>query len=118
MRISDWSSDVCSSDLFILSGEIMAIALGTVATEPIWEQAIILVVVAFLITAGVYGVVGFIVKMDDTGLHLAERRSAGARMLGRAMAKAIPVLMGLFRVVGTAGRRRRASGRGRVGQQG
>ncbi|APL93722.1 DUF808 domain-containing protein [Sphingobium indicum] len=87
---------------FILSGEIMAIALGTVATEPIWEQAIILVVVAFLITAGVYGVVGFIVKMDDIGLHLAERRSAGARMLGRAMVKAMPVLMGILSVVGTA----------------
>ncbi|EPR09058.1 ABC transporter [Sphingobium indicum IP26] len=87
---------------FILSGEIMAIALGTVAAEPIWEQAIILVVVAFLITAGVYGVVGFIVKMDDIGLHLAERRSAGARMLGRAMVKAMPVLMGILSVVGTA----------------
>ena len=87
---------------FILSGEIMAIALGTVAAEPIWEQAIILIVVAFLITAGVYGVVGFIVKMDDIGLHLAERRSAGARVLGRAMVKAMPVLMRMLSVVGTA----------------
>lgn len=87
---------------FILSGEIMAIALGTVAAEQIWEQAIILVVVAFLITAGVYGVVGFIVKMDDIGLHLAERRSAGARALGRAMVKAMPVLMKILAVVGTA----------------
>ena len=87
---------------FILSGEIMAIALGTVAAEPIWEQAIILIVVAFLITAGVYGVVGFIVKMDDIGLHLAERRSAGARVLGRAMVKAMPVLMRILGVVGTA----------------
>lgn len=87
---------------FILSGEIMAIALGTVAMEPIWEQAIILVVVAILITAGVYGVVGFIVKMDDIGLHLAERRSAGARSLGRAMVKAMPVLMKILSVVGTA----------------
>ncbi|AJR25732.1 MULTISPECIES: DUF808 domain-containing protein [Sphingobium] len=87
---------------FILSGEIMAIALGTVAAEPIWEQAIVLIVVAFLITAGVYGVVGFIVKMDDIGLHLAERRSAGARVLGRAMVKAMPVLMRILGVVGTA----------------
>ncbi|AEG48122.1 protein of unknown function DUF808 [Sphingobium chlorophenolicum L-1] len=87
---------------FILSGEIMAIALGTVAAEPIWEQAIILVVVAILITAGVYGVVGFIVKMDDIGLHLAERRSAGTRALGRAMVKAMPVLMRILSVVGTA----------------
>ncbi|WP_313809346.1 DUF808 domain-containing protein [Sphingobium sp.] len=87
---------------FILSGEIMAIALGTVAAEPIWEQAIILAVVALLITAGVYGVVGFIVKMDDIGLHLAERRSAGARSLGRAMVKAMPVLMQILSIVGTA----------------
>ena len=87
---------------FILSGEIMAIALGTVAAEPIWEQAVILVVVAILITAGVYGVVGFIVKMDDIGLHLAERRSAGTRSLGRAMVKAMPVLMRILGVVGTA----------------
>ncbi|WP_242124617.1 DUF808 domain-containing protein [Sphingobium sp. Sx8-8] len=87
---------------FILSGEIMAIALGTVASEPIWEQAIILVVVAILITAGVYGVVGFIVKMDDIGLHLAERSSAGVRSIGRAMVKAMPVLMAILGVVGTA----------------
>ncbi|WP_375194966.1 DUF808 domain-containing protein [Sphingobium sp.] len=87
---------------FILSGEIMAIALDTVASEPIWEQAIILAVVAILITAGVYGVVGFIVKMDDIGLHLAERRSVGARSLGRAMVKAMPVLMTILGVVGTA----------------
>ncbi|WP_150290333.1 DUF808 domain-containing protein [Sphingobium estronivorans] len=87
---------------FILSGEIMAIALGTVASEPIWEQALILVVVAILITAGVYGVVGFIVKMDDIGLHLAERRSAGAQALGRTMVKAMPVLMGILGAVGTA----------------
>lgn len=87
---------------FILSGEIMAIALGTVAAEPIWEQAIILIAVAILITAGVYGVVGFIVKMDDIGLHLAERRSSGMRSLGRAMVKAMPVLMQILAVVGTA----------------
>lgn len=87
---------------FILSGEIMAISLGTVATEPLWEQAIILVVVAILITAGVYGVVGFIVKMDDIGLHLAQRTSSAVRTLGRGMVKAMPVLMRILAVVGTA----------------
>ena len=87
---------------FILSGEIMAIALGTVATEPVWEQAIILVVVALLITAGVYGVVGLIVKMDDIGLHLAEKPAAGAQALGRALVKAMPILMSILAVVGTA----------------
>lgn len=87
---------------FILSGEIMAIALGTVATEPLWEQAVILVVVAILITAGVYGVVGLIVKMDDIGLHLAQRASAMARAVGRGLVHAMPVLMRILSVVGTA----------------
>jgi predicted DNA repair protein MutK len=87
---------------FILSGEIMAIALGTVATEPVWEQAIILVVVAILITAGVYGVVGLIVKMDDIGLHLAKRESNGTQALGHALVKAMPILMSILSVVGTA----------------
>lgn len=87
---------------FILSGEIMAISLGTVASEPIWEQAIILVVVAILITAGVYGVVGLIVKMDDIGLHLAKRSSAALQLIGRGLVKAMPVLMAILSVVGTA----------------
>ncbi|BBF71093.1 DUF808 domain-containing protein [Sphingomonas bisphenolicum] len=87
---------------FILSGEIMAIALGTVAAEPVWEQALILVVVAILITAGVYGVVGLIVKMDDIGLHLAKKQGAGTQALGRALVKAMPVLMAILSVVGTA----------------
>jgi predicted DNA repair protein MutK len=87
---------------FILSGEIMAIALGTVATEPLWEQAIILVVVAIVITVGVYGVVGFIVKMDDIGLHMAQRSSALARSVGRGLVHAMPVLMQILSVVGTA----------------
>ena len=87
---------------FILSGEIMAIALGTVAAEPLWEQALILVVVAILITAGVYGVVGFIVKMDDIGLHLAERSAASTRAIGRGLVKTMPVLMQILSVVGTA----------------
>ncbi|HEX7742955.1 MAG TPA: DUF808 domain-containing protein [Sphingobium sp.] len=87
---------------FILSGEIMAIALGTVATEPLWEQAVILVAVAILITAGVYGVVGLIVKMDDIGLHLAERSSTATRSIGRGLVHAMPVLMTILSVVGTA----------------
>jgi predicted DNA repair protein MutK len=94
-------SSAISTD-FILSGEIMAISLGTVASEPIWEQAVVLVVVALLITAGVYGVVGLIVKMDDIGLHLAQRSSAATQALGRGLVKAMPVLMSVLSVVGTA----------------
>lgn len=87
---------------FILSGEIMAIALGTVATEPLWEQALVLVIVAIVITVGVYGAVGFIVKMDDIGLHLARRSSQSARTVGRGLVHAMPVLMSILSVVGTA----------------
>lgn len=87
---------------FILSGEIMAISLGTVAGEPVWEQALILVVVAILITAGVYGVVGLIVKMDDIGMHLAREGSNGVKGLGRALVKAMPLLMSVLSTVGTA----------------
>lgn len=86
---------------FILSGEIMAIALGTVATEPLWEQAVILAIVAIFITACVYGVVGFIVKMDDIGLHMAGASSAPTRMFGRGLVKAMPVLMQILSIVGT-----------------
>jgi predicted DNA repair protein MutK len=87
---------------FILSGEIMAIALGSVADKPLWEQALVLAFVAVMITVGVYGVVGFIVKMDDIGLHMADRQSALARVVGRGLVHAMPVLMAILSVVGTA----------------
>ena len=87
---------------FILSGEIMAISLGTVADKPIWEQAVVLIVVAIAITAGVYGVVGLIVKMDDIGLNLARRASYVTRAIGRGLVKAMPILMKILSVVGTA----------------
>ena len=87
---------------FILSGEIMAISLSTVAGEPLWEQALILLVVALLITAGVYGVVALIVKMDDIGLHMAKRGAALSRAIGQALVRTMPVLMRILSVVGTA----------------
>lgn len=87
---------------FILSAEIMAIALAEVATEPFFARAGILALVAIVITAGVYGVVGLIVKMDDIGLHLAEREQSGARALGRALVHAMPKLMAWLSVIGIA----------------
>ena len=87
---------------FILSAEIMAIALAEVADETFALRAAILVVVAIAITIGVYGVVGLIVKMDDIGLHLAERANAGARAMGRALVKGMPVLMRALSGIGTA----------------
>ena len=86
----------------ILSAEIMAIALADVAESPILTQAVVLAIVGIGITIGVYGVVGLIVKMDDIGLHLAERRSAAARAIGRGLVKAMPALMDFVSIVGTA----------------
>jgi predicted DNA repair protein MutK len=86
----------------ILSAEIVAIALGEVAAQPLAMQAAALAVVGLLITVGVYGVVGLIVKMDDIGLHLAERKNAGTRALGRGLVKAMPVMMDGLSKIGTA----------------
>jgi predicted DNA repair protein MutK len=87
---------------FILSAEIMAIALAEVASEPFWTRAVILAVVAVAITIGVYGVVGLIVKMDDIGLHLAERRNRGSRAVGRALVHAMPKVMAALSTIGIA----------------
>jgi uncharacterized protein len=87
---------------FILSAEIMAIALGEVANDPLLTRGVSLALVAIAITVGVYGVVGLIVKLDDIGLHLASKRSAGVQALGRFMVKAMPVIMSVLSVVGIA----------------
>jgi len=87
---------------FILSTEIMVIALNEVTDEPFLSRAAILVVVAIGITVLVYGVVALIVKMDDVGLHLAERTSEVSRRVGRALVKGMPVLLRLLSVVGVA----------------
>lgn len=87
---------------FILSAEITAIALGTVVDKPFLIQALALVTVGIAITVGVYGVVALIVKMDDIGLHLAQRRSALLRLIGRGLVRAMPLLMKVLSTVGTA----------------
>ena len=87
---------------FILSAEIMAIALADVADRPIGVQAGALLLVGILITAAVYGVVGLIVKMDDIGLHMARGKSRGGRALGRGLVKGMPVVMSWLTVIGTA----------------
>ncbi|MGA0544665.1 DUF808 domain-containing protein [Brevundimonas sp. VNH65] len=87
---------------FILSAEIMAIALNDVADRPLTVQAAVLVVVALAMTAGVYGAVALIVKMDDVGLHLAEGRNGLLRSVGRGLVKAMPVVMSGLQTLGTA----------------
>jgi predicted DNA repair protein MutK len=88
---------------FILSAEIMAIALAEVATEPLLSRGLILALVAVVITAAVYGTVALIVKMDDIGLHLAEKRgSAVEQKLGRGLLLAMPKLLVALGTIGTA----------------
>lgn len=89
---------------FILSAEIMAIALAEVSGQGLIARAIILAIVGILITIAVYGAVGVIVKMDDIGLHLARRPGAGAmkRRFGRMLVAAMPRVMWLLATVGTA----------------
>lgn len=87
---------------FILSAEIMVIALNEVSHEPFVSRALILLVVAVAITALVYGVVALIVKMDDIGLALAKRDGAVVQKVGRGLVKAMPKLLAGLATVGIA----------------
>ncbi|WP_413543796.1 DUF808 domain-containing protein [Citricoccus nitrophenolicus] len=88
---------------FILSCEIMVISLNEVATESIWLRAIILLVVAIAITVLVYGAVALIVKMDDVGLHLAQKEGAGGgtRRFGELLVRAMPKVLAAITLIGT-----------------
>jgi predicted DNA repair protein MutK len=86
----------------ILSAEITAIALVSVADRPLGVQAAALAVVGLLITVGVYGVVALIVKLDDIGLHLAEKPSAFSRRLGGGLVHAMPHVLTFLSTVGVA----------------
>ena len=86
---------------FILSCEIMVIAMNEVAAESLWVRASILVAVAIAITAAVYGAVALIVKMDDIGLHLTNKESAGSQRFGELLVKGMPAVLTTITVVGT-----------------
>ncbi|BCW68479.1 ABC transporter [Arthrobacter sp. NicSoilB4] len=86
---------------FILSCEIMVIAMNEVAEESLWARALILVVVALVITVLVYGAVALIVKMDDIGIHLAAKDSAGSQRFGELLVKGMPAVLTTITVVGT-----------------
>lgn len=88
---------------FILSAEIMTIALAAIEVPNVWMQAATLAVVGVLVTVAVYGSVGLIVKMDDVGLYMAQQGRTGAgRAFGRGLVRFMPVLLRILSVVGTA----------------
>lgn len=86
---------------FILSAEIIAITLGTVATASFTTQVAVLSGIAVLMTIGVYGLVAGIVKLDDAGLYLSQRNDPLRAGLGRALLAAAPYLMKTLSVAGT-----------------
>ncbi|MEC6830215.1 DUF808 domain-containing protein [Photobacterium toruni] len=88
---------------FVLSAEIIVIALGTVQNHPFLTQAIVVSLIAVVMTAGVYGVVAAIVKLDDAGLYLVNHsKGAGLkRSFGSLLVNVAPYLMKILAVVGT-----------------
>ena len=92
---------------FVLSAEIIAITLGTVASSPFGVQVTVLTGIALIMTVGVYGIVAGIVKLDDAGLYLSRRpgESAGVRLqraIGEFVLRAAPYLMKGLSIAGTA----------------
>jgi predicted DNA repair protein MutK len=87
---------------FILSAEIIAITLGIVADAQLTQQVIVLSGIAIVMTAGVYGLVAGIVKLDDLGLWLTQKPGQVARSIGGAILSAAPYMMKSLSVIGTA----------------
>jgi hypothetical protein len=87
---------------FILSAEIIVITLGTVADKPFASQLGVLLAISTIMTIGVYGLVGGIVKLDDAGLALSRRADAASRALGAGILRAAPLLMKFLSIAGTA----------------
>lgn len=87
---------------FVLSAEIIVIALGTVAAQPFTTQLTVLAGIGLIMTIGVYGIVAGIVKMDDVGAWLLLKGRGGMKIVGKGLLLAAPKLMKLLTVVGTA----------------
>ena len=88
---------------FILSSEIIMIALGTVQHHPFLTQLLVVSIIAVIMTFGVYGLVGVIVKLDDAGLYLVEhnQKQGILRSLGLGLVNAAPYLMKALTIIGT-----------------
>ena len=87
---------------FILSAEIMVIALSTLDAQSFWLRAFALALVGVVITLAVYGAVGLIVKLDDIGLHMVKRGGSVSHSLGRLLVAGVPKLLAGLAVIGTA----------------
>lgn len=85
----------------ILSAEIMVISLNEVINEPFWMRLGALIFVGILLTLGVYGAVGLLVKMDDIGMALNKRHN-GKSAVGTALVKGMPIVLDIIGVIGTA----------------
>ena len=86
---------------FILSAEIVTIALGTVTAAPFVTQLSVMIGIASIMTVGVYGLVAGIVKLDDLGLYLRRKQGAGAQRTGAVILAAAPYLMKTLSIAGT-----------------
>jgi uncharacterized protein len=87
---------------FILSAEILVIALSTVSSKPFLTQVLVLASIAVAMTIGVYGLVAAIVKIDDAGYWMLKRPQKGAQMMGRTLVASAPVFMKFLSIAGTA----------------
>ncbi|WP_294035677.1 DUF808 domain-containing protein [uncultured Moraxella sp.] len=86
---------------FILSAEIVVISLGVMTAATLATKAAALTAIAILMTVGVYGLVGLIVKLDDMGVHLLNKPSASSQAMGRALLAFAPKLMKFLSIAGT-----------------
>ncbi|QLG87346.1 DUF808 domain-containing protein [Chitinibacter bivalviorum] len=87
---------------FVLSAEIIVIALGTVNGQPFMTQLAVLAGIGMIMTVGVYGIVAGIVKLDDIGFYLMKKSNSLLTRLGRGLVAAAPKLMKALTVIGTA----------------
>ncbi len=85
---------------FILSAEIMTIALSQIENDSLWVEAAALAIVGLLVTVGVYGAVALLVKIDDIGLSMA-KRSEGLRSFGMMLVRGMPKFLSALALVGT-----------------
>lgn len=89
---------------FILSVEIIIIALGTVVNEPISNQILVVTVIAIIATIGVYGIVAFIVRMDDIGVRIIKRnpnKNSFSYKFGNSLVNALPKVIKALTIIGT-----------------